>query len=157
MELLSDSYRRRDRVSLVSFRGEGATTLLPPTSSVEVAAARLAELPTGGRTPLSAGLDEAAEVILREKKRDPERRPLLVLLTDGRATSGPDPGASAHRLRRLGVSSVVVDTEAGNVRLGMAEELAAALGGRRIRLDEMSSASLAGVVEGVKSDGRSVA
>ncbi|MBA2693513.1 MAG: magnesium chelatase subunit D family protein [Rubrobacter sp.] len=157
MELLSDSYRKRDRISLVSFRGDGATTLLPPTSSVDQASARLAELPTGGRTSLSAGLDEAARTILHEQRRDPARRSLLVLLTDGRVTSGPDPKASAERLRRLGVSSVVVDTEAGHTRLGLAEELAAALGGRRMRLDEMSSTSLAGVVEAAKSDGRSVA
>ncbi|MBA2376124.1 MAG: magnesium chelatase subunit D family protein [Actinomycetota bacterium] len=157
MELLSDSYRKRDRISLVSFRGDAATTLLPPTSSVDQVAARLAELPTGGRTPLSAGLEEAARTILHEQKRDPNRRPLLVILTDGRATSGPNPKASAKRLRRLGASSVVVDTEAGYARLGLAEELAAALGGRCLTLDDMSSRSLAGVVAAAKSDGRSVA
>ena len=113
LSLLTDAYQRRDKVALVVFRGEGAHLLLPPTSGVELAASRLQELPTGGRTPLSAGLEKATEVILRERTRDKERRPIVVLLTDGRATAGPDPLAAGARLRKTGASSVVVDTEEG--------------------------------------------
>ena len=61
--LLTDAYQRRDRVALVTFRGDGAQLVLPPTSSVERAAAALAALPTGGATPLAAGLAEAERVI----------------------------------------------------------------------------------------------
>ena len=60
LSLLLDAYRRRDTVGLVTFRGTGATLALPPTNSVDVAAARLRELPAGGRTPLAEGLIEAA-------------------------------------------------------------------------------------------------
>ena len=74
---------------MITFRGSAARVLLPPTSSVEVAAARLAELPTGGRTPLAAGLLRAHEVLRTERLRDPDRRPLLVVVTDGRATPAP--------------------------------------------------------------------
>jgi magnesium chelatase subunit D len=154
LELLAEAYRKRDRIALIAFRNGGAETLLPPTASVELAAGRLTELPTGGRTPLAAGLEEAARLVVRERARDPERRPLLVLLTDGRATSGPDPAAAAGRLRRLGVASVVVDTEAGPTRLHRAVEVAAALGGRCLRLEELSAGSLVGVVEGAKESGK---
>jgi magnesium chelatase subunit D len=130
LSLLTDAYQRRDKVGLVSFRGEGARVLLPPTSGVELAASRLADLPTGGRTPLAAGLEKAAEVLMRERTREKERRPLLVILTDGRATAGPDPCGAAAGLRRLGAASVVVDTEQGYVRLGMAGTLAEALEAR---------------------------
>jgi magnesium chelatase subunit D len=147
LSLLADAYQRRDKVVLVSFRGGGARVLLPPSSSVELAASRLEELPTGGRTPLAAGLAKAAEIIRRERLREKERRPLLVLLTDGRATTGPDPRGAAAGLRRLGVASVVVDTEEGYARLGMPRALAEAMGTRCVRLEELRADSLVELVE----------
>jgi magnesium chelatase subunit D len=147
LSLLADAYQRRDKVGLVSFRGEGARILLPPTSSVELAASRLEVLPTGGRTPLAAGLEKAAEVIERERLLEKERRPLLVLLTDGRTTAGPDPRGVASGLRRLGAAMVVVDTEKGYARLGMAEALAEAMGARCLRLEELRADSLVELVE----------
>ncbi len=147
LSLLNDAYQRRDKVALISFRGEGARILLPPTSSVELAASRLQDLPTGGRTPLTAGIEKAAEVFERENLRDRERRPLLVLLTDGRATAGSDPMVAAARLRALGPASFVVDTEEGYVRLGMAGELAGAMGARCLRLEELRADALVDLVE----------
>ncbi len=147
LSLLADAYQRRDKVGLVSFRGDSAQLLLPPTSSVELAAPRLKELPTGGRTPLAAGLEKAAEVLERERLRDAGRRPLLVLLTDGRATAGPDPGYAAAGLRSMGVASVVVDTEEGYVRLGMAGGVADSLGARHMWLDGLRVDSLVQLVE----------
>ena len=147
LSLLNDAYQRRDKVALISFRGEGARILLPPTSSVALAAPRLEELPTGGRTPLAAGIEKAAEVLMREGLRDRERRPLLVLLTDGRTTAGPDPQVAAARLRSLGTTSFVVDTEEGYVRLGMAGELAESMGARCLRLEELRADSLVELVE----------
>src|SRR5207302_205651 len=87
VSLLLDAYQRRDRVALVTFRGEGAEVVLRPTGSVEVARARLASLPTGGRTPLAAGIEAALRVA--RQGGSPDRPPLLVLLSDGRATAGP--------------------------------------------------------------------
>jgi magnesium chelatase subunit D len=147
LSLLTDAYQRRDKVGLVSFRGEGARVLLPPTPSVELAGSRLNELPTGGRTPLAAGLEKAAEVLERERLREKERRPLLVLLTDGRTTVGPDPRGAAAALRALGVASVVVDTEDGYVRLGMARTLAEVMGARCLRLEDLRADYLVDLVE----------
>ena len=147
LSLLNDAYQRRDKVALVSFRDESAQILLPPTSSVELAASRLQDLPTGGRTPLAAGMEKAAEVLKRERLRDGERRPLLVLLTDGRVTAGSDPMVSAARLRSLVATSFVVDTEEGYVRLGMAGELAWAMGARCLRLEELRADSLVDLIE----------
>ena len=147
LSLLNDAYQRRDKVALISFRKEEARVLLPPTSSVELAGPRLEELPTGGRTPLTAGLEKATEVLKREELRDRERRPLLVVLTDGRVTAGPHPLTAAARLRSIGATSFVVDTEEGYVRLGMAEELAGAMGARCLRLEELRAESLVDLVE----------
>jgi magnesium chelatase subunit D len=136
LSLLLDAYQRRDKVGLVTFRGAGAELALPPTSSVEAGAARLRALPTGGRTPLAAGLTRAADVLRVERLRDPARRPLVVLVTDGRATSGGDVERAAALLQ--GTACVVVDCESGPVRLGLAVRLAARLGARLLPLDALS-------------------
>ena len=146
LSLLTDAYQRRDKVALVSFRGEGAELALPPTSSVEAAAVRLAHLPTGGRTPLSAGLLRAAEVLRVEAVRDRARRALVVVVTDGRRTSGPDPELAAAHLLRTGAAFVVVDCESGPVRLGLAAQLGRQLGGVALTLEELSADALTRVV-----------
>ncbi|MFF5260444.1 VWA domain-containing protein [Actinomadura viridis] len=144
LSLLLDAYQRRDKVGLITFRGTGAELALPPTSSVEAGARRLERLPTGGRTPLAAGLLRAAETLRVERLRDPSRRPLLVVVTDGRATHGPGPRDAARAL--AGVASVVVDCESGPVRLGLAAELGGLLGAETVRLEELGADDLAGVV-----------
>ncbi|MFF3952680.1 putative cobaltochelatase [Streptomyces sp. NPDC001890] len=161
LSLLLDAYQRRDKVGLITFRGRDAEVALPPTSSVDAAAARLELLPTGGRTPLAAGLLKAHEVLRVERLRDPSRRPLLVVVTDGRATGGPDPVALAARAARLheaeGVASVVVDCESGPVRLGLAGSLARDLGGSAVTLDELRAEAIAGLVKDVQETNRRAA
>ncbi|RXW31394.1 VWA domain-containing protein [Propioniciclava flava] len=151
LSLLLDAYRRRDRVGLVTFRRTGADVALPPTGSIDIAAARLEELPAGGRTPLAEGLELAAKVILRERVRDPRTRPLLVVVTDGRANAGADAVARAERaasgIARLGVSTVVIDSEAGPLRLGLARRLASVLGAEHVAVDAVSAQALTGAVD----------
>ena len=146
--LLVDAYQRRDRVALVAFRGDGAEVLLRATGSVEVARARLADLPTGGRTPLAAGIDAALTVATSPANHGSGQRPLLVLVSDGRATaaSDGDPVSAARRaaatVRARRVDAVVVDAENGAGRLGLAVELAEEMGARYLRLAELSADAL---------------
>ncbi|MGI5214720.1 magnesium chelatase subunit D family protein [Plantactinospora sp. CA-290183] len=150
LSLLLDAYQRRDKVGLVTFRGDAAALALPPTSSVEAAAARLETLPTGGRTPLAEGLLRAGEALRVEAIRDPRRRPLLVVVTDGRATAGPDPVGRANRAARLlagaGIRGIVVDCEAGRVRMGLAADLAAAMGAEHLPLGAVAADTLTAAV-----------
>jgi magnesium chelatase subunit D len=141
LSLLLDAYQRRDKVGLITFRGTAAELALPPTSSVEAAARRLTHLATGGRTPLAAGLAKAAQVLAAERLRDPRRRPLLIVVTDGRATSGSDADLTRAAAMLSGLTSVVVDCEASVLRLGLAERLAVLLGGSLFRLDELEAGS----------------
>ena len=156
LSLLMDAYQRRDKVGMITFRGSEAVLALPPTSSVEVGAARLEQLPTGGRTPLAAGLLRAHETLRLERLRDPRRRPLLVLVTDGRATGGPNALPDARRAARLlaaqGTASVVVDCESGPVRLGLAAEIATHLGGEAVRLDELAADSMTGMIRTIQRE-----
>ena len=146
LSLLLDAYQRRDKIGLITFRGATGTLALPPTSSVDTAARRLQELPTGGRTPLAEGLLCAAETLRLERIRDSRRRPLLVLVTDGRATHGPDAvGRSrwvADRLRRTGVASLVIDCESGPMSLGLAQTLSLHLGAQYLTVDEVAADQL---------------
>ncbi|HEU0191925.1 MAG TPA: magnesium chelatase subunit D family protein [Mycobacterium sp.] len=150
LSLLLDAYRRRDRVGVVTFRDTDARVALPPTCSVEIAATLLDDVPAGGRTPLAEGLLEAGEVIRRERLRDPACRPLLVVVTDGRATAGPDPversRAAAALLADRGVAAVVVDCENGRMRLGLAGLLAEYLRAEYIPLPQINAEALTGVV-----------
>ncbi|WP_307816530.1 magnesium chelatase subunit D family protein [Nocardioides limicola] len=150
VSLLLDAYQRRDKVAVVTFSGARATVALEPTSSVDRAERMLAEVPTGGRTPLAEALVAADAVVRRERARDPQRRPLVVLITDGRATAGP--GALARARRTAGAladhpaSWVVVDAEAGAVRLGLARDLAVRLGAEHLPMGDVGAATIAGLV-----------
>ncbi|MFD4354709.1 VWA domain-containing protein [Nocardia sp. NPDC058518] len=148
--LLRDAYQRRDKVAVISVRGSEAELVLPPTSSVDIAVRRLAGMRTGGKTPLAAGLLKAREVIAREHVRDPRRRPMLVLLTDGRATGGIDPLPRARTAAALlaaeGHTAMVIDCERGMIRLGLAAELARDLRARYLRLNELTGETVADVV-----------
>ena len=142
--LLLDAYQRRDRVALVTFRDDRADVVLKPTGSVEVAKARLTDLPTGGRTPLAAGIHAALTLA-----QHPADRPLVVLVSDGRATAGPDgqdplvaAKEAAAEVRRRRVPAVVVDAEDGPTRLGLAAELAEAMGARYLTLPQLTAASV---------------
>lgn len=103
--VLTEAYQKRDRVGLVAFGGSGSRELLPPTSSVEVARRMLAELPTGGKTPLAAGLVSLAAVLERELAADPKLTPLAIIMTDGRPNVplaagqglGYDPGKAGNK------------------------------------------------------------
>jgi magnesium chelatase subunit D len=152
LALLMDAYQRRDRVALVTFRGDAADIALRPTGSTEVAQARLTDLPVGGRTPLASGIDMALGVV--RAATHGAYRPLLVVVSDGRATAaqgGVDPVqaslSAAEAVRRQGVSAVVVDAEGisstdgspAGVRLGLARPLAEAMGARYLTVDDLSA------------------
>jgi magnesium chelatase subunit D len=143
LSLLLDAYQRRDKVGLVTFRDTGASVVLPPTRSVDLAAKRLDALPAGGRTPLAEGLAEAGRVLELERLKEARRRPLLVVVTDGRATAGRDAVARsvrvAQRLAAAGVASVVIDCEAGRMRMGLAARLAEHLGAEHVPVGEVSA------------------
>lgn len=151
LSLLRDAYQRRDKVAVITFRGQRADVLLPPTSSVYIAGQRLARFDTGGKTPLAQGLLAARDVVLREKARDRARRPLVVVLTDGRATGGPDPLGRTRTAARLlvaeGAAAVVVDCETSFVRLGLAEQLARQLEAPAVRLAQLQAGELTSLVK----------
>jgi len=129
LELLRDAYARRDRVGLIAFRDRSAEIVIVPGAPLERAAEAIRTLPAGGRTPLAAGLSAAERLIANEALREPGRRAIAVVLTDGRVH---DPAreipVAAARLGRTASAVHVVDIEDGPVRLGLAGAVATAAG-----------------------------
>jgi magnesium chelatase subunit D len=149
--LLADAYLRRDQVALVAFRGEEAAEALPPTASVELARYRLADLPTGGATPLAEGIAAALDTARRATTKGSV--PLLVLLTDGRATGHTDAldrsREAAQSVAVNGIDAVVLDAEDGPNRLGLAAELAALMGARHVPLSELTATAVESAIRTV--------
>lgn len=150
LSLLMDAYQRRDRVGLITFRADEASLALPPTRSVEAAARCLADLPHGGRTPLAEGLTTTAHTLQVERTRDPHQRALVILVTDGRATSGENALARAREIADawvgLGTDTIVIDCESGRFRLGLAADLASRMGADHLPLAEVAAQQLVEVV-----------
>lgn len=146
ISILGDAYRKRDRVAMVAFKGNEAHVLLNPTSSIDLAKKSLEQLPTGGRTPLSAGLAAGISLIKKEKLKHNRIKPVMVIISDGRGNvsiRNSSPFDEAKELcataRELGVLSVVIDTETGLIRLGRLSELAEVLGGKYYNMDDIRS------------------
>ena len=152
--MLQEAYQKRDKVGMIAFRRKVAEELLPVTRSVDLAQKRLAELPTGGKTPLAEGLAQAFITLDRLKRKEPNAEPVLVLVTDGRANSvvqeGEDPVESAVKLaqqiHKAKITSVVIDTETDFVKLGVARQVAEAMGANYYKLKQLSQGDILHIV-----------
>lgn len=149
LSLLTDAYQRRDRVGLIVFQKDRANLILPPTNSVQLAQRALADIPVGGKTPLSAGLALAYEVITREKRLHPDVMPLMILLTDGAGNVSIGPGDPKKEAQHLAeqiandeIRSVVVNMEHAAFDQGLADQLAEHLKAPCYSLNELHAESL---------------
>ena len=149
LSLLTDAYQRRDRVGLIVFQKDKATLILPPTNSVMLAERALAEIPVGGKTPLSAGLQMAYDTLRREKILHPDVMPLLIVLTDGagNVSMGSLPPQEearkiAARIAEDKVHCVVINMEHIAFDQGLAQVLADNLEAPCYSLSDLKAESL---------------
>lgn len=151
LSLLLDAYQKRDRIGMVAFRGDRAEVLLPPTSSVEMAHKLLEELPTGGKTPLSAGLIKAFEVAKAHLYKDPHTSPLLIVVSDGKGNVSlgeEKPLVEARRAAEIirndeRIKALVIDVEKGTfLTFGLARELALTLGADYYKIEDLKADTL---------------
>jgi magnesium chelatase subunit D len=160
LSLLLDAYQKRDRVGMVAFKGDQARLLLPPTNSVELAQKHLAELPTGGRTPLAAGLLKAYELVRTQLSKDADLSPLLIVVSDGRGNvslDGGKPFAEARQVAALirmeeRIKTLVVDVEKDDfLSFGLARELAEVLGAVYYRIEDLKADFLVETVRAIQA------
>ncbi len=158
LSMLMDSYQKRDKIGMVAFKGDDAELIFPPSSSVDLAMRCLSDLPTGGRTPLSAGLSKGLRTLQSEIKKDDETKPILVLISDGRANVSLGGKIKdelmniAEETRISGVHTVVIDTEVigrsfMNMRLGYCQEIAEASDGRYYPISSLGPEEVFGIVD----------
>lgn len=151
-QLLEDAYQKRDHVGMIAFRRDAAEVLLPLTRSIDLAKKCLETLPTGGRTPLPEGLEKALVVLDGALRKDPGANLLLILVTDGRTNraAAGDPVAEslslAGKIAKTGVPSLVIDTEQDFIKLGVARDVAAAMGAQYYTLQGLTKEKLLRIV-----------
>ena len=149
-KILLDAYQKRDRVGMIAFRKKQAEVLLPVTRSVDFAQKKLASMPTGGKTPLASGLLKAEDVLDMLYCQDANQDPVVILITDGRATSPLNKGTNpvtdameeAKRIGKRGLPVAVIDTESGFIKLGLAKKLAKEMGASYFQVDKISEDQL---------------
>ncbi|MDO4792593.1 MAG: VWA domain-containing protein [Filifactor alocis] len=131
LALLSQAYISRDKVGVLLFYDQTCELILPFTKSANYASKCLQDIPAFGKTPLGPGLRKAMEVFRVEKTKDADLRPLLILLTDGKATYDDLPGPpiqlaleAAKEVKASGIPTLVIDTEGGVFSIGLAQKLA---------------------------------
>lgn len=154
MSLLNDAYQKRDKVGMVAFKKSSSDLLLGITRSVELAEKKLASLPTGGRTPLASGLDMAYEIVKAEKAKDKDMLPVIVLVTDGRATYGSgkmdafdEALISASRIGAEGIKSVVLDTDNNFIKLNLADKIAGAMKADCFKIEDIQTQDIVAAVK----------
>lgn len=153
LSLLTDAYQRRDRVGLIVFQKDRATLILPPTNSITLAQRALSDIPVGGKTPLSAGLLMAYEILSQEQILHPDVEPLLIILTDGagNVSIGALPPQEeafefAEQIASRGYRTVVINMEHASFDQGLAQSLADHLISPCYTLNELKAESLLSTV-----------
>ncbi|MCT4619329.1 MAG: AAA family ATPase [Marinisporobacter sp.] len=142
--LLKDAYEKRDQVGMMTFRGNDASVVLQPTRSVDLAYRCLKDIKLGGKTPLALGLMKSVAYIKGLRTKDAEIMPVIVLLSDGRGNVGINSKDTLKEILSIATSVkdkaikfMVIDTEGGFLRLGLAKKLSDTLGADYFRLEDI--------------------
>jgi len=177
INLLAEAYQSRDKICLITFQGDFAQVVLPPTRSIAMAKNRLERMPCGGGSPLAHALNQAAQVGMTAQKTGDVGEVLVVCISDGRANvplsaasreppaEGEPPMDKAELKEEVmqtakllgtlsGFKLLMLDTENKFVSTGVAKEIAAAAQGKYHYIPKASEASVANVASQAIADMR---
>lgn len=153
LSLLSDAYQKRDKVGLITFSKNKAELNLPITHSVELAKKEITDLPTGGKTPLCKGLEMAHQVMKAYQLKEKDVLPVIVLISDGRATAGyskkpfEDAVKAGKSIQSDKIHTIVIDAEQDFIKLGLAKKLAKEMEADLYELDDLRADTLVAAVQ----------
>ena len=145
--ILQNNYICRDKVSLVVFRKDKAEVILPPTRSIDLAYKLLKDIPTGGTTPLVAGLMKAVDIALEENRKNTGYIPLIVLLTDARGNvyfndAVEDIIKIGEYIAKNEINMIIIDTEISEVKLEISKKLSEASNAAIYHIDNLNNSNL---------------
>lgn len=150
ISLLETIYIRKDKICLITFSGDEANLVIPPTNSVELASNVLPEIPTGGRTPLSKAINKALDIAIPEKDVK-GIVPLIVLLSDCKqnvslCSLNEDFEILRHRFDKYNIPLIVIDTDLSEYNLGFAKEVSEKLDAVYYQLEKLQGNKIRNIV-----------
>lgn len=129
--ILTKAYQFRDDVCLITFQKDQAEVVIAPTHSVALAERSMKDLKVGGKTPLTAGLLKALDVMQAESRNYSTENIFLILLSDCEGNvpfSGGDPEreafAVADRIAAGKFRSIIINSDQMTFGQGHANALA---------------------------------
>lgn len=135
--LLKDSYEKKNRIALLSFRGDEAEILSAPTRDVNKIEDSLENLPTGGKTPLTPAIYKALEMLKHEKRAVPT----LIVISDGRGNvfieNNLETDIKLISNMIQGVNLIFVNAESRNRSIGVLEDISTTFNAPHFYLDEV--------------------
>jgi Mg-chelatase subunit ChlD len=155
LALVRESYLSRDQVCLVTFRDNEARVAVPPTTSITLLRQRLKRLAIGGATPLADGLRKSLQVARQARLKHSGIDPLLVIISDGEATSAMTPGGdpvqealdTVRELRRERIPAIMIDTSNGLKAPGIMPRMAEILGTGCHRLHALTAGKVLELID----------
>ncbi|MDI6723577.1 MAG: VWA domain-containing protein [Methanobacterium sp.] len=148
-QLIDDTARHKDKLSVVGFKGHDAEVIIPTTRRATSFKEHVDNIRVGGTTPLASGLKKGLELLKKEKFTN-EYVPMMVILTDGMPNVGFKEGPTqdavkiAESLKENDITTIVVNFEK-TVKFGRDTnmELALASGGKYYDLENIKDPKIA--------------
>ena len=136
--LLKQSDEKKNKIALMTFRGDNAQFLVPPTKDVLRIEEALENLPTGGKTPLTPALYKAFEFA----KKENNAKPVIILISDGKGNVFINNSLEADlQFLRNSVAEnidlVVVNAENRNKSIGVLEDISKTFNAPHFYLEEV--------------------
>ena len=135
--LLKESYEKKNKISLISFKADEAQIISEPTTNFTKLNEALENLDIGGKTPLTPALLEAAKLASKYKKLTPT----IIVISDGRcnifigSNLEEDLKILHPELKKLNL--IFVDAEPKGRNIGVLEEIANKFNSPIFYLDEI--------------------
>ncbi len=148
-QLINDTARHNDKLSVVGFKGHDAEVIIPTTKRATSFKEHVDNIRVGGTTPLASGLKKGFEILKKEKFKN-EYVPMMVILTDGMPNVGIKEGPIqdavkiAKSLKENEITTIVVNFEK-TVKFGRDTnmEIALASGGKYYDLEDIENPKIA--------------
>jgi len=135
--LLKQSYKKKNKVSLITFREDNAQILVPPTTDPVKIEEALEKLPTGGKTPLTPALFEAFKMAKKEMRI----LPTIILISDGKGNvfikNNLDEDIKFLSEFASKINIIVVNAENRNRSIGILEDISKTFNGSHFYLEDV--------------------